>query len=70
MHPHDTTGAKPHLYEVYYKAFVLPEKENKDPRDWPCHSGVGKNAEIVVTISRYVGEGRVEHPGLGGREIT
>lgn len=42
MHPHDTTGAKPHLYGAYYKAFVLPERENKELRDQPCCSGVEK----------------------------
>lgn len=47
MHPHDTTGAKSHLYGA-------SRKENKEPTDQPCHSGVGKNAEIFVMISSQI----------------
>lgn len=43
MHPHDTTGAKTHLYGAYYKAFMLCERKNKELRDQQCHSSVGEN---------------------------
>lgn len=47
MHPHDTTGAKSHLYGA-------SRKDNKEPTDQPCHSGVGENAEIFVMISSQI----------------